>query len=77
MFDLFNRRALVPEGGENDIITLTTVQDCARVVCAAVEFEGVWPVDGGINGGDVSIGELLNLGEKLRGRPALSSLPHA
>lgn len=67
MFDFCNRRAIIIEGNERDIITLTTVQDCARVVCAAVEYEGAWPVNGGMNGGDISVGELLKLGEKTRG----------
>lgn len=74
-FDFENRRALVRDGGENDRLTFTTVQDVANVVARAVDFEGEWPVVGGIRGADVSIGELIALGEKLRGKcPALVDL---
>ena len=55
------------EGGEDDRITLTTVQDFANVVARAVQFEGEWPVVSGIRGADMTIGELVALGEKVRG----------
>jgi hypothetical protein len=48
--DFENRRAIVVGEG-NSPITLTTVQDLAVVVADAVEFEGEWPVTGGICGG--------------------------
>ncbi|KAF7591407.1 hypothetical protein BBP40_001568 [Aspergillus hancockii] len=67
--DLANRRAIVVDGGDDSHITLTTVQDLANVVARAVDFEGEWPVVGGIRGTDVSIGQLIALGEKLRGEP--------
>ena len=66
-FDFNKRRALVVEGGEEDRITLTTVQDFANVVARAVQFEGEWPVVSGIRGADMTIGELVALGEKVRG----------
>ena len=66
-FDFNKRRALLLEGGDDDRITLTTVQDLANVVVRAVEFEGEWPVVGGIRGSDMSIGQLIALGEKIRG----------
>lgn len=60
------RRALIREGGEGDIITLTTIQDLARVVALAVDYQGEWPVSGGMRGADISIAELIALGEKIR-----------
>jgi hypothetical protein len=66
-FDFTTRRALVLDGGDDDRITLTTVQDCANVVARAIDFEGEWPVIGGIRGGDLSIEQLIALGEKIRG----------
>ena len=66
-FDFNNRRALVLDGGDDDRITLTTVQDLANVVARAIDFEGEWPVIGGIRGTDMSIGQLIALGEKIRG----------
>jgi hypothetical protein len=67
MVDFNKRRALTLDGGDDDRITLTTVQDLANIVALAVEYEGEWPVVGGIKGTEISIGELLALGEKVRG----------
>lgn len=55
------------DGGEDDRITLTTVQDLANIVARAIDYEGKWPVVGGIKGTELSIGQLLALGEKVRG----------
>lgn len=55
------------EGSENDLITLTSAQDFAQVVARAVEYEGEWPLIGGIKGTEISIGELVALGERVRG----------
>ncbi|PYH99841.1 NAD(P)-binding protein, partial [Aspergillus ellipticus CBS 707.79] len=65
--DFANRRAIILEGSENDRMTVTTVQDIANVVARAIEFEGEWPVVGGIRGSSISVGELIALGEKIRG----------
>lgn len=43
------------------------MQDLARIVRGAVEYEGVWPETGGLRGGRLSVGELVKLGEELRG----------
>jgi hypothetical protein len=66
-YDFNLRRMLVVDGGEGNMITLTAVQDLAKVVVKAVEYDGVWPVDGGMVGSKVSIGELVGLGERVRG----------
>lgn len=66
-FNYENRKALVRDGGEDDVITLTTVEDLANVVARAVEFEGEWPVIGGIVGSQTSIREIITLGEEIRG----------
>ncbi|KAK1714436.1 NmrA-like family protein [Colletotrichum lupini] len=68
-FNFYQRRALVVDGGENAIITFTTAQDLARVVALAVEYEGEWPVIGGVQGAQVSVAQLIALGEKIRGEP--------
>jgi hypothetical protein len=67
MYDFQNRRAIMREGGDDDLITLTTVQDLAGVVARAVDYKGEWPVVGGIRGSRISIKELLALGEEIRG----------
>lgn len=67
--DFNKRRALTLDGGDDDRITLTTAQDLANVVARAVEYEGEWPVVGGIKGTELSVGQLLALGEKVRGEP--------
>jgi hypothetical protein len=66
-FDFENRRAILRSGGNNDYITLTTVQDLANVVARAVDYEGEWPVIGGIRGTNITIERLMSLGEELRG----------
>jgi hypothetical protein len=66
-FDFSNRRALVVDGRDDARITLTAVGDIANVVTRAVEYEGEWPVVGGIRGNDFSVGEIIALGERVRG----------
>ncbi|KAG9230359.1 hypothetical protein BJ875DRAFT_431810 [Amylocarpus encephaloides] len=66
-FDFQNRRAIVVEGHQDAIMTLTTVQDIARVVAAAVEVESEWPEIGGIRGNRVTVSQILEIGEKIRG----------
>ena len=65
--DFHKRRALVLDGEDDILITLTTVQDLANVVARAIDYEGAWPVISGIKGADMSIRQLIALGEKIRG----------
>lgn len=65
--DFHNRRAMLLEGGDNDRVSLTTVQDLAGVVGRAIEFDGEWPVMGGINGCELSIKDVIAIGERVRG----------
>lgn len=66
-FNFEKRKALLVDGGDNDRISLITVRDLANVVVQAIEFEGEWPVVGGIRGTDISVKEFIALGEKIRG----------
>jgi hypothetical protein len=66
MIDFQNRRAIVVEG-HDAIMTLTTVQDLAEVVARAVEYDGEWPMIGGISGNRVPFSRILEIGEKVRG----------
>jgi hypothetical protein len=50
---------------------MTTVKDLANVVARAIEYEGEWPVIGGIHGGTFRISEIIELGAKVRGRRLL------
>ncbi|KAK6508683.1 hypothetical protein TWF506_010762 [Arthrobotrys conoides] len=65
--DFDNRRAIILEGSEDAPINLITVEDFANIVALAVEYEGPWPLVGGIKGDEVTVGQLIALGEKLRG----------
>ncbi|KAK3308467.1 uncharacterized protein B0T15DRAFT_483121 [Chaetomium strumarium] len=67
--DFNERRILIVEGSEDVRITLTRVEDLAGVVARAVEYEGEWPVVGGIKGTELSVRQLIELGEKIRGGP--------
>lgn len=62
------RRAIIVEGDEDHVITVTTAQDLAKVVALAVEYEGEWPLVGGIRGANITVSELIKLGEKIRGK---------
>ncbi|KAF3384917.1 hypothetical protein F1880_001776 [Penicillium rolfsii] len=66
-WDFYHRRAIVLEGSENDRMSLTTSRDVANVVARAIEYEGEWPVVGGIRGSELSVQEIIALGEKVRG----------
>jgi hypothetical protein len=65
--DFNNCRAIILEGGEKDRISLTTVQDLAKIVALAVEYEGEWPLMGGMRGSDLCLQELFDIGERVRG----------
>ncbi|TAQ86952.1 hypothetical protein B7494_g4724 [Chlorociboria aeruginascens] len=67
--DLQNWRAIVVDGHEDAFMSLTTVQDIAGVVARAVEYDGQWPVIGGIRGNRLTISQIIKNGEKVRGRP--------
>ena len=70
MIDFQNRRAIVVDGHADDtIMTLTTVQDLAAVVARAADYDGEWPVIGGISGNRVSVSQILKFGQKFRGHP--------
>ncbi|KAK4172669.1 hypothetical protein QBC36DRAFT_349385 [Triangularia setosa] len=67
--DFNARRAIILEGSENARVTLTTAKDLAGIVARAVEYEAEWPVVGGIKGDEITITEIIKLGEKIRGGP--------
>ncbi|KAI0472755.1 NAD(P)-binding protein [Xylariaceae sp. FL0804] len=80
VFDFAHRRAILPElvdddddhvdGNDAVFVTLTAVADFAAVVARAVDYQaGPWPVDGGIRGARLSLMQILELGERIRGRP--------
>ncbi|CAK40705.1 NAD(P)-binding protein [Aspergillus niger CBS 101883] len=66
-FDFANRRMILVDGDDKARLTWTAVQDLAGVVARAVDYEGEWPVVGGIQGANISVGQLIALGEKVRG----------
>lgn len=66
-FDFNKRRAILVEGSEKSKISFITVQDVVNVIVRMIEYEGEWPVDGGVVGSSITLGDLIALGEKLRG----------
>lgn len=52
--------------------TFTTMADVANVVARAIEYEGEWPVIGGIRGTTMSDTKLLEIGAKVRGTKLLN-----
>ncbi|KAI1394465.1 NAD(P)-binding protein [Hypoxylon trugodes] len=69
IFDFESRRAIVIDGYEGAIITLTTVADAATVIAQAVDYEGKWPTSGGIRGNRVTFSQVLGIGHRVRGCP--------
>ncbi|KAL6354237.1 hypothetical protein LRP88_12571 [Fusarium phalaenopsidis] len=67
--DLEKKRAIVVEGSLDDEMAYTSAGDIAHVVARAVDYQGEWPVIGGIEGDKITIGQLLKIGEKIRGEP--------
>jgi hypothetical protein len=59
-------RALLVDDGEA-VLSLVTAQDAAKVTALAVEYEGEWPIVSGIKGADITLNDLVALGEKVRG----------
>ncbi|KAI1409445.1 NAD(P)-binding protein [Hypoxylon sp. FL1857] len=67
IFDFQNKRAIVVDGHEDAIMTLTTVADLAAVVARAVDYEGTWPRIGGIRGNRVTFSQIIDIGRRVRG----------
>ena len=64
--DFENRRALLVDDGDYKI-SLTTVQDMAGIVAEALDYPGQWPTIGGFSGSEITLAELIQLGEEIRG----------
>ncbi|KAJ0107300.1 hypothetical protein J7T55_015765 [Diaporthe amygdali] len=69
VFDFQNRRAIVVDGHEDAIMTLTTAADLAAVVARAVDYDGEWPEIGGIRGNRMTFSQIIEIGEKIRVKP--------
>ncbi|TPX14637.1 uncharacterized protein E0L32_005329 [Thyridium curvatum] len=67
VFDFEHRRAIVVDGHEDAILTLTTVSDLSEIIARAVEYEGAWPRHGGIRGNRLTFSDILRIGETVRG----------
>ncbi|TVY54994.1 hypothetical protein LSUE1_G009116 [Lachnellula suecica] len=68
VFDLKSRRAIVLDGYDS-VITLTTYGDLANIVLRAVEYEGKWPVNGGVQGTTIATSKFLEIAARVRGKP--------
>ncbi|KAK6207825.1 hypothetical protein QIS74_12906 [Colletotrichum tabaci] len=60
-FDFDKGTAYILEGSETAEITLTTVEDIAEVTTRAVEYDGEWPVVGGISGQRITVGKTFEV----------------
>lgn len=66
-FNLERHRAMLVEGHADAVMTLTTPADLAAIVVRAVEYEGTWPVTGGIRGNRLTFLQIVEIGERVRG----------
>lgn len=71
LIDFAGKKSLVVEDHLDTYVTITTVQDIAKVVALAVEYKGEWPVIGGIRGSRMTVAEVIQVGEKVRGESML------
>ncbi|KAI1812560.1 NAD(P)-binding protein [Poronia punctata] len=67
VFNFKDRRAIVVDGYEDAVMTLTPVADAAEAIARAIDHDGRWPVVGGIVGNKVTVSQLLEIGAKVRG----------
>ncbi|KAL8393692.1 hypothetical protein RB595_003434 [Gaeumannomyces hyphopodioides] len=61
--------ALAVEGHVDARTAFTTIADLRAAVVRIVEYEGEWPVNGGIRGDSARYADLLELAGRLRGAP--------
>lgn len=66
LLDVQERQLIMVEYGET-WYTFTTIQDTAKVVAAALGYEGKWPETGGIVGGRIKEKDLFALVERVKG----------
>ncbi|KAJ6195903.1 hypothetical protein J3E72DRAFT_396904 [Bipolaris maydis] len=66
--DFFNCRAILLKEDNPGRFGLTAVKDIAAVAAEAVDYPGEWPVEGGMHSAMLSAPELVEIGEKLRGK---------
>ncbi|KAH6612513.1 nmrA-like family protein-like protein [Boeremia exigua] len=71
--DFENRRAIIVGDGRQ-VFTTTTVEDFSSAVAQSLDYEGTWPVNGGVVGSRITVAELVKLAEKLRGPITVDSL---
>lgn len=69
--DFANRRAIDLDGKHGNF-TLTTMNDVANVVARAIEYEGEWPVIGGIHGLNSTTPKLIEICSKIQGTELIS-----
>jgi hypothetical protein len=70
VFDFQKRRAILVEGHEDALMTFTSVADFSAMVAAAVEYKAEWPVVSGICGNRVTVSQVVQLAEAIRGIPS-------
>lgn len=73
-FDTQAGQALMVEDGEEQR-AWTTIQDVAKVVAAAIDYEGKWPEVGGMVGSKLKQKDLIKLLEKYSGVSSLHLPP--
>ncbi|KAI9158034.1 Oxidoreductase BOA1 [Paramyrothecium foliicola] len=66
LFDFEERSAVVIDGHEDAVVTLTSAADLAAIVVRAVDYEGTWPKVGGIRGNRLTYSQIIELGNRIR-----------
>ena len=68
VFDFEKCRAIIVQGRQDAVMSLTSVKDVAAIIAKAVEFKGQWPTTFGIQGNRLTFHDILAIGERVRGK---------
>ncbi|KAK4466237.1 hypothetical protein QBC42DRAFT_329331 [Cladorrhinum samala] len=66
LIDHRGKRALVPGSGDHRL-TYTAIEDVVNIVVKAIDYQGEWPKNGGINGVTATLGQGIEVSEKISG----------
>ena len=67
LIDHRGKRALVPGSGDHRL-TYTAIEDVVNIVVKAIDYQGEWPKNGGINGVTATLGQGIEVSEKISGK---------
>ena len=68
VFDFDKCRAIVVQGHQDAVMSLTSVRDLAEIIAKTVELKGQWPVTFGVKANRLTFHDIVAIGERVRGK---------